>query len=200
MTHPFDIAEGQGLFTVYRGWLAPEDASDLFEQCKRELNWQQPVVKMPWKTYMPHREICEVYASDTSRYRFPGSPEQREEWTPWLQDLRDRLQALSGDAKLNHALLNHYLDGSSYLGYHADSRRDLQPATLIVGLVLGSGRDFLLKSIHGSAGTQKTFMNVGDVFVMDQTLQEHYEHSVPKRARGGERISITYRATKLKKH
>lgn len=197
MEYPFDIESDCGFFGVYRGWMSRDDADQLFTELKQTLNWQQPVVKMRGNVWRPERRICEVYDEGISPYRFPGSPEAREDWTPSLAMLLGDLRTLTGDERLNHALLNHYLTGASSLGYHSDSRRDLQPDTLIVGVVLGSGRDFLLKKIGTGTRAQKLFLDVGDVFVMDQGLQKHYQHSVPKRAKGRERISITYRATKV---
>ncbi len=88
--------------------------------------------------------------------------------------------------------LNLYRDGSDSVAWHAD-RIDKEIADPIVALVsLGEPRKFLLRPKGG--GRSRGFMlGRGDLLVTGGKSQRTWEHSVPKVARAGPRISLAYR-------
>jgi len=181
--------------------MAPVEAAELYETLKESLAWEPAVVRGFGRTHYPNRSVYAMADPDAIPYSFSGSRVVPHPWHAAVASLRTSLEKGLGLWGLNFALLNYYRDGSSSLGYHADDERDMQPGSPIVGVVLGYGRDFLIKAESDVAKSRhekpiKTFIGPGDVFVMEGATQKHYKHSVPRRVRAGPRISITFRRMK----
>jgi hypothetical protein len=107
-------------------------------------------------------------------------------------------QAAGSGARFNTCLLNLYEDGSRYVGWHKDDERGLGDDPEIASASFGGTRDFQLREAGpGSAagGGRKLCVPLGngDVLIMRGTLQRYWQHTVPKRARGVARISLTFR-------
>jgi alkylated DNA repair dioxygenase AlkB len=87
---------------------------------------------------------------------------------------------------------NLYRDGSDSVAWHGD-RIDKQIDRPIVALVcLGEPRKFLLRP-KGGGTSLSFFLGRGDLFVTGGQTQRTWEHSVPKVAQAGPRISVGYR-------
>lgn len=87
---------------------------------------------------------------------------------------------------------NYYRSGHDSVAWHGDTvRRSLaRPVVAIVSL--GNRRRFGLRPRGGGPGHWTT-LDGGDLLVMGGRSQHDWEHSVPKAARRGPRISVTYR-------
>ncbi len=99
------------------------------------------------------------------------------------------------DTRLNGLLLNWY-DGAlgHYIGPHRDSTKNMAKGAPIVTLSLGETRTFRLNAVKGTKKHDFEVKN-GTIFVMPQETNQHWKHSVPKRARyKGKRVSVTLRA------
>jgi alkylated DNA repair dioxygenase AlkB len=95
-------------------------------------------------------------------------------------------------------LVNHYKDGTDYIGPHADSMRQVVPRSPILSVSLRAERTFRIRDktskriLHDITMPDKTFVAIGGL------MQERYLHEVPKisgkKARTiGRRINITFR-------
>ena len=87
---------------------------------------------------------------------------------------------------------NLYRDGRDSVAWHADRIPKEIEAPVVVLVSLGEPRKFLLRPKGG--GSSRTLMlGRGDLLVTGGNTQRTWEHSVPKVARAGPRISIAYR-------
>lgn len=58
---------------------------------------------------------------------------------------------------------------------------------------LGAPRDFVLRRNTDHSDRLVFSLSHGDVLIMRGTTQQHWMHSVPKRAAQGERLNLTFR-------
>jgi alkylated DNA repair dioxygenase AlkB len=115
---------------------------------------------------------------------------------PVLDAVRDSLEARYGVA-LGGAGCNHYRDGRDSVAFHADRElRDRDADAIVAVLTLGERRPFLLrpKQAAGARRSLDVGPGPGDLLVMGGRCQCTWEHGVPKVARCGPRVSVTWRA------
>jgi alkylated DNA repair dioxygenase AlkB len=87
---------------------------------------------------------------------------------------------------------NLYRDGQDSVAWHADRIPKEIEAPIVALVSLGEPRKFLLRPKGG--GASRTFLlGRGDLLVTGGNTQRTWEHSVPKVARAGPRISLAYR-------
>ena len=87
---------------------------------------------------------------------------------------------------------NLYRSGSDSVAWHGDRVGRVRAETVVAILSLGSPRRFLLRPKGGGASVRFVPM-AGDLLVMGGTCQRTWEHTVPKCASAGPRISIMWR-------
>ncbi len=88
--------------------------------------------------------------------------------------------------------LNHYRDGADSVAFHRDRElRELSDAIVAV-LTLGARRPFLVRP-HGGGRSIDLSPASGDLLVMGGRCQLDWEHGVPKVARAGARVSVSWR-------
>lgn len=86
---------------------------------------------------------------------------------------------------------NWYRDGRDSVAWHADRVR--RPGDTIVAIVsVGERRPFAIRPAEGGS-SQRWTLGDGDLFVLGGTFQALWQHTVPKVATGGERISVMIR-------
>jgi len=88
--------------------------------------------------------------------------------------------------------LNYYRDGRDSVAWHADRELRVLDDTLIAIVTLGVRRPFLLRPKGGGASVDVA-PGSGDLLVMGGATQRDWEHSVPKTARPGPRVSVSFR-------
>ncbi|MQA16445.1 MAG: alpha-ketoglutarate-dependent dioxygenase AlkB [Pseudonocardiaceae bacterium] len=93
---------------------------------------------------------------------------------------------------LDTVAANYYRDGRDSVAWHGDRVRLVAQRPLVAIVSLGSRRRFGLRPRGGGQGRWFA-VDGGDLLVMGGRSQHDWEHSVPKSARGGPRISVTYR-------
>ncbi len=96
------------------------------------------------------------------------------------------------DADLSVISANLYRDGKDSVAWHGDRVARTRPETVVAILSLGSPRRFLLRPKGGGRSLQLD-PAPGDLLVLGGTCQRTWEHSVPKRAKAGARISVMFR-------
>src|SRR3954451_6305884 len=88
--------------------------------------------------------------------------------------------------------LNFYRDGRDSVAWHGDRVRHQQVDPLVVIVSVGAPRPLLLRPLGGGSSLPY-LLGQGDLLVMGGAIQHDWEHSVPKVAAAGPRISITFR-------
>ncbi len=96
------------------------------------------------------------------------------------------------DADLSVISANLYRDGQDSVAWHGDRVARTRAETVVAILSLGSPRRFLLRP-KGGGRSLRLEPTAGDLLVLGGTCQRTWEHSVPKRAQAGPRISIMFR-------
>ena len=109
-----------------------------------------------------------------------------------LEEVRIRLSERYG-VEFDSVLVNLYRDGRDGVAWHGDTvgRTLTDPAVATVSL--GERRRFLLR--RGSSGrpSHRFLPGEGDLLVMGGACQLDWQHTVPKAARAGARMSVTLR-------
>lgn len=96
------------------------------------------------------------------------------------------------DRDLCKVSANLYRDGRDSVAWHGDRIGRLSDDTVVAIVSLGSPRRFLLRSVAGGASIRLT-PGSGDLLVLGGTAQTTWQHSVPKVAHAGTRISVMFR-------
>jgi alkylated DNA repair dioxygenase AlkB len=159
-------------------WVAGSDR--LFEELLAGRRWEQRSRRMYDKRVQEPR-LTSPWNADSGE---PLDP-------PILEDIRVALGRRYG-REFDSLGFNLYRDGRDSVAWHGDRlTREVQDP--IVALVsLGEPRKFLLRPKGG--GKSRTFvLGRGDLLVTGGKTQETWEHSVPKVAAAGPRISLAYR-------
>ena len=87
---------------------------------------------------------------------------------------------------------NYYRTGADSVAWHADRIRFYQEDPIVAIVSVGAPRPFLLRP-RGGGRSRSFLLGQGDLLVMGGACQHDWEHTVPKVASAGPRISITYR-------
>lgn len=151
---------------------------------------------------IPRQQVA--YGNINTYYEFAGNKVDARYWSDdecglLLEELRNDIELYTGK-KFNFVLVNKYKDGNSYIGYHHDDERNLVPKSSIVGISLGSERDFMFKADEITQGndTIKINLNHGSLVQINYPTNKFWKHSIPKRANvNSPRISLTFREMKI---
>jgi alkylated DNA repair dioxygenase AlkB len=126
-------------------------------------------------------------------YRYSGGRHDAAPWHPALTPLLERLQRACPPG-FNCVLLNLYRDGRDSMGWHADDEPELGPRPTIASISLGAVRRFQLRSLAQPRQRFEIQPEHGSLLVMSGSLQDNWQHQVPKTARPvGPRINLTFR-------
>jgi alkylated DNA repair dioxygenase AlkB len=87
---------------------------------------------------------------------------------------------------------NLYRDGRDSVAWHGDRVGRRRSQTVVAIVSLGAPRRFLLRPVGGGPSLRLT-PGSGDLLVLGGTCQRTWQHSVPKCASAGPRISIMFR-------
>jgi alkylated DNA repair dioxygenase AlkB len=122
-------------------------------------------------------------------YKYSGAHYPALPWTPTLLEIKKKLEAVQG--AYNYCLLNLYRDGQDSMGWHADNEPEM--GDTIGSLSLGATRKFRIRH-NVSRETLSFAAGHGTLIVMSGTMQEFWQHAVPKTKQAvGERINLTFR-------
>ena len=116
--------------------------------------------------------------------RWPDPP-------PLVNEIAERLTAHYG-CDLGVVSANLYRDGNDSVAWHGDRVGRVRAETVVAILSLGSPRRFLLRPKGGGASVRYV-PAAGDLLVMGGTCQRTWEHTVPKCASAGPRVSVMFR-------
>jgi alkylated DNA repair dioxygenase AlkB len=160
------------------GWVRGADA--LFDAVLGARKWSQRSRKMYEK------RVLEPRLTDPWNLR-SGKPLD----PPLIEALRRALGTRYG-VELDSVGFNYYRDGQDSVAWHGDriSREVAEPVVALVSL--GEPRRFLLRP-RGGGPSRRYQLGGGDLLVTGGRTQRDWEHSVPKVAQAGPRISLAFR-------
>jgi alkylated DNA repair dioxygenase AlkB len=162
------------------GWLAGSD--ELFAEILARTAWRQR------SRHMYDRKVAEPRLTASWRADTGAALEP-----PLLQHMREVLSERYA-VELDSMGLNLYRDGRDGVAWHRDriAKEIAEPIVAIVSV--GEPRKFLIRPRGGRGRRARAFLlGRGDLLVTGGASQREWEHSVPKTARAGPRISITFR-------
>ena len=163
------------------GWVASSDA--LFAHLLDSADWGQRTRKM-WDNEVLEPRLTSWWGAESGR---PLEP-------PILERMRQALSDRYG-VEFDSMGLNLYRDGRDSVAWHGDriAREISEPLVAIVSV--GEPRRFLLrpKAKGSGLGTRRLLLGRGELLVTGGTTQRAWEHSVPKVAAAGPRMSLTFR-------
>jgi alkylated DNA repair dioxygenase AlkB len=160
------------------GWVGGSDA--LFEQIVRARSWGQRTRRMYDKRVVEPR----LTAPWSLRSGAPLEP-------AILDEMRRALSARYG-VEFDSVGFNYYRDGDDSVAWHGDRIRKEVEEPVVALVSLGEPRKFLLRPRGGGASIAYQ-LGRGDLLVTGGRTQRDWEHSVPKVARAGPRISLAFR-------
>ena len=163
---------------VAPGWL-PEHA-EVFDLLLAQAGWQ-------------HRERW-MYDRTVAEPRLVASwgADQLAELPEPLAEIRAAVSE-HYRAGFDSVLVNLYRDGRDSVAWHGDSIRHQLDDAIVVTVGLGERRRFLLRPGTSGPATHRLESGHGDLIVMGGQCQNDWQHTVPKAARAGARMSITMR-------
>lgn len=110
---------------------------------------------------------------------------------PLVTDLAAVLSAHYG-LDLGVVSANLYRDGNDSVAWHGDRIGRVRQETVVAIVSLGAPRRFLLRPRGGGPSVRYVPL-AGELLVMGGTCQRTWEHTVPKCAAAGPRISVMFR-------
>lgn len=186
--------ESGGTCFILRNFLSPMVATRLFETLQTSMPWSKSELMMYGKKCLTPRFQCWMGDEDVAAEVYSNT---RVAWTEDVWTLKQRVEK-DLSFSFNYLLLNFYKTGDDYIGFHSDMEV-LSPTDLIASLSLGGTRRFLIRN-KADKKVIETFLNSGDLMVMDGLMQQTYKHSVPKTKKPvAGRINLTFRRAKRQK-
>ena len=182
---------GDGALALFAQAFVAE-APAWFAALMAEVRWEQHWLALFGRRIAAPR-LSAWYAEPGCGYRYSGLSLVAQPFTPVLEQIRARTEALSGHG-FNSVLLNLYRDGADGMSWHSDDEPELGPAPLIASVSLGATRRLLLRRRDARDARFGLDLGDGSLLLMEPPLQRYWQHSVPKTRRAvGPRINLTWR-------
>lgn len=161
------------------GWVSGSDA--LFDLLVRTAAWGQRTRKM-WDHEVLEPRLTAWWGASS------GDPLE----PPVLELMRRALSDRYGE-EFDSVGLNLYRDGRDSVAWHGDriAREVAEPVVAIVSI--GEPRRFLLRPKAKGGDVRRLLLGRGELLVTGGATQRAWEHSVPKVAAAGPRMSLTFR-------
>lgn len=159
-------------------WVSGADR--LFEEVLSGRQWQQRSRRM----YDQRVQEPRLTSPWNARSGEPLEP-------PILEDIRLSLSERYGRV-FDSVGFNLYRDGRDSVAWHADRIAKEIEDPVVALISLGDPRKFLLRP-KGGGQSRALLPGRGDLLVTGGRTQRDWEHSIPKVARAGPRISLAYR-------
>jgi len=188
-THVLDLpgAEVEYLSVFYQN----EDAWALYQQLLQQTEWRQDRLTVYGKTHLAPR-LSRWFGEPWMDYSYSNQTMKAAPLTPLLLKIKAKIEAKTGD-RFNSVLVNYYRDGQDSNGWHSDDEPELGHNPTIASLSLGAPRDFHLRCKRDKLLKHTISLEHGSLLMMRGTTQSHWQHHIPKRAKAGGRINLTFR-------
>ncbi len=177
----------------YPGFLAPQESDRFLAELTQTISWRQDWLMVYGQARLQPR-LTAWYGDPGKTYTYSGITMTPATWTPLLQMLKTRVEAISL-VKFNSVLLNLYRNGSDSMGWHSDDEPELGHNPVIGSLSLGGTRRFRLRHRFEKNLTYQIELTSGSFLLMEGRTQHYWQHQVPKTKRFVEpRLNLTFRA------
>lgn len=141
-----------------------------------------------WDNRMKARKT----ASFGKAYNYSQMSYPFQEFPSFLEKIRQNIQT-ELNFEPNNCLINYYENGKSKMGYHSDQIDSLAKNTGIVIISLGETRLLKFRNIEDKTIFKEFELTSGSLFYMNQEIQNHWQHSIPKSNTENPRMSLTFR-------
>lgn len=167
---------------LWEQFYSKEEADNYFTVLLNSTPWKQRYRKMYDKTVLDPR-LTAYYGGENGL-----------QWTDTLLSIKEKIEE-SCSINFNRVLLNYYRDGNDSVAWHSDTLPVGGKHHAIASVTFGETR--LFKVRHKTDKTVPKLdipLTHGSFLLMGETMQDHYEHHVPKTAKPvGPRINLTFR-------
>lgn len=176
----------------YYAQFMPQDVAwESYHALLEQTDWQQETITVYGKSH-PTPRLSSWVGDTGTEYRYSNMTMRPLPWTPLLRALKSKVEAAS-QHQFNSVLLNNYRDGQDSNGWHSDDEPELGPEPVIASLSLGAPRDFKLRHKQQRALKYSLTLAHGSLLIMRGQTQAYWQHHIPKRARAGQRLNLTFR-------
>lgn len=151
----------------------------------------------PWQQRM--RKMYDKMIADPRLTAYYGG-ENGHAWTPLLLEIKAAVERIT-EITFDRVLLNLYRDGKDSVAWHSDNLPADGKHHHIASVTFGDTRIFKVRHKYRKDIRQIEIpLTHGSLLLMGETMQEQYEHHVPKTAREiGPRINLTFRISESSK-
>jgi len=171
-----------------------EWADKLFSELLQQTQWEQHRISLYGKTHDVPR-LSSWVADEGLDYGYSNMTMKALPWCKTLLQIKQKIEQASSDT-YNSVLLNYYRDGQDSNGWHSDDEPELGRNPAIASLSLGAPRDFHLRHKSGNFKRESINLEHGSLLLMTGTTQHYWQHHIPKRAKAGPRLNLTFRTIK----
>lgn len=182
-----------GLLQLWPSWLSAEAATALYQQLLASTPFRAESLRLFGKSHVLARQVAWYGSGD---YAYAGQYHRALAMPPVIAQLAERLNH-EGQAwlvkPLNSVLLNFYPDGQSGMGWHSDAEKSLGESPVIASLSLGAVRRFQIRHKQDRGIKYSLWLPNGSVLWMLPPLQRDFQHQLPKMAKVGARLNLTFR-------
>jgi alkylated DNA repair dioxygenase AlkB len=186
-----NLASRDGELFLIDHVVKPEEAAEYCQKLLHGLDWREEEIIIYGKPVKVPRLVC-WYGEPEAVYRYSGVTHIPQPWTPILDDLKARVERLSGH-HFNSLLANLYRNGNDAMGWHADNEKELGQDPFIASLSFGDKRLFKLRH-KKSRETIDLLLGEGNLLLMGGCLQRHWQHCLPRTSQSKDtRINLTFR-------
>ena len=151
----------------------------------------------PWQQRM--RKMYDKVIADPRLTAYYGG-ENGHAWTPMLVEIKAAVEQIT-EITFDRVLLNLYRDGKDSVAWHSDNLPADGKHHHIASVTFGDTRIFKVRHKYRKDIRQIDIpLTHGSLLLMGETMQEQYEHHIPKTARAiGPRINLTFRISESSK-
>jgi len=116
-------------------------------------------------------------------------------WSEELLEIKNRVEAKAG-VSFTSVLLNLYRTGDDSVAWHSDDEQELGINPTIASVSFGATRAFKFRPIEDRSINIKVDLTHGSLVLMQGETQHKWQHAIPKVAKAGERINLTFRVVR----
>jgi alkylated DNA repair dioxygenase AlkB len=155
------------------------------------------LTQSPWQQRM--RKMYDKMVADPRLTAYYGG-ENGHAWTPMLLEIKDSVEQIT-QIRFDRVLLNLYRDGKDSVAWHGDNLPADGKHHHIASVTFGDTRIFKVRHKFNETVRQLDIpLTHGSLLLMGETMQQYYEHHIPKTARAiGPRINLTFRISESSK-
>lgn len=170
-------------------FLSQEEATNLYAELVRELDWEEREITMFGKVYKQPR-LIKWYGDKAYTY---SKQEFRAEKMPLsVEKLKEKIEQKTNQT-FNSVLINWYRNEQDSMGKHSDDEKELGNKPTIASISLGEEREFVIINKVTKERTKLQLEN-GSLLVMSGNSQKDFSHELPKSKKEKKgRINLTFR-------